>query len=180
MSRGPTLTHRAEYLALLAAGSLFRALPGALEPRSAEALGSFGGTVLRFRRPVVDANLRIAFPEKTDAERARIATASYRHLVREGEYLLSSMLRARDRESVVEQTPFADAPSEEVFEWVRARGDRGESTVLLTGHLGVVEVRVDRISEEPYQSAAVFDKLLQRRPGISRPVNESTMTTFPP
>ena len=115
---------------------MLRVLPGRIEARVAEGLGGFTGGVARFRRTLVDRNLEIAFPEKPRAERDRIALASYRHLVREGEHLLGSLLRPVDGSAVREQTRLADDETRETFDWLRDRSARNEPTVLLTGHLG--------------------------------------------
>ena len=47
------------------------------------ALGWFVGYVLRIRRTVVDEHLSLAFPDESDAWRARVARDAYLHLGRE-------------------------------------------------------------------------------------------------
>src|SRR5438445_5952079 len=47
----------------------------------ADGLALFTYSVLRYRRKVVMDNLQIAFPEKTQAERSRIAKKFYRNFV---------------------------------------------------------------------------------------------------
>ncbi|HEV2735167.1 MAG TPA: hypothetical protein VGV85_10025, partial [Longimicrobiaceae bacterium] len=79
----PTLSHRLEYV--LARG-LERAV-SALPERAAEGLGAGAGNLaggpLALRRGVVEANLRIAYPDAPDAWIRETARAAYRHLGRE-------------------------------------------------------------------------------------------------
>ncbi len=140
MSRRPRLTHRLEYLGLLTAGAVLRFLPERAGLRVSEGLGAFAGVVLRVRRRVVDENLRRALPEKTEAERDQIAVSSYRHLAREGSLLLKSTLRPMSPRAVRERSYWADPSSESTFQSLKNRADRGEATLVLTGHLGNWEV----------------------------------------
>jgi KDO2-lipid IV(A) lauroyltransferase len=54
-------------------------LPPALLDRMAYGIGWMAFSILRIRRSLILQNLRIAFPEKSEAERTRIAAASFYH-----------------------------------------------------------------------------------------------------
>ncbi len=136
MSRGPTLTHRLEYLALIGVGAVLRTLPERAGTGFSEGLGSFAGRVLRVRRAVVDENLRIALPELSDGERKRVAVHSYRHLAREGGLLLESTVRPPNAQALCDRSHWADPESEATFRWLKDRSDRGRGSLVLTGHLG--------------------------------------------
>jgi Kdo2-lipid IVA lauroyltransferase/acyltransferase len=87
---------------------------------------------LRIRRRVVLDNLRLAFPEKDDAERRAIARATYRHL---GQlvpefFLLPRMSRAEIEALLVQERP-------EILHDALARG---KGVIACTAHFGNFEV----------------------------------------
>jgi KDO2-lipid IV(A) lauroyltransferase len=88
--------------------------------------------VLRIRRSVVDANLRLAFPDRTEAWRRRVARGSYVHLGREAAAMFR--LSATDPGTLVART---DA---EGIDELHAALEKGRGAVLLTGHLGSWEL----------------------------------------
>ena len=82
--------------------------------------------VVRWRRPLASANLRNAFPEKTEAERADILKQSYRNLANlivEGFYGYGASAEEMRRRVHVENP-----------ELITQCTDRGQSVVLLAAH----------------------------------------------
>jgi len=106
-------------------------LLGAIPRPILAAFGSFLGWlvwVLRVRRKVVLANLRLAFPEKTEAERLAIARANYRHLGQ----MIPDFLRV---------PAMAEAELDRLFVyqgWERfeAAMARGKGVIACTAHYG--------------------------------------------
>jgi Kdo2-lipid IVA lauroyltransferase/acyltransferase len=90
------------------------------------ALFRFAFYVLRWRRPLASANLRNAFPEKSDAERAVILKQSYRNLaflIFEAFYGYGASADEMRRRVRVENP-----------ELITQYTDRGQSVVLLAAH----------------------------------------------
>ena len=84
-----------------------------------------------FRRSVVLGNLRIAFPEKSDAERRKIARACYQHFFCvAGELFRFAKLNRDQLEKQIEAIE-----REEYFREALNRGD-GKGAIIMTGHLG--------------------------------------------
>src|SRR5512133_77108 len=112
-------------------GSLLARIPR----RALAAFGAFLGWIvwtLRIRRRVVLENLRLAFPEKTDAERRDIARRTYRNL---GE-VIPDFLR-------MPALPRAELERIFVYEgWDRyeAARARGKGVIAATAHFGNFEV----------------------------------------
>jgi KDO2-lipid IV(A) lauroyltransferase len=96
-------------------------------------MGAFGALgvllwILGIRRRVVLDNLRLAFPDKTEAERRAIARATYRHLGELiPEFLRVPHLRRAELDGIFEYQGW------ECFE--RAR-DLGKGVIACTGHFG--------------------------------------------
>jgi KDO2-lipid IV(A) lauroyltransferase len=99
------------------------------------ALGAFLGWLawtLRVRRRVVLENLRLAFPEKTEADRRAIARATYRNLGRMApEFLLVPRLTRAELDAIFEYEGW------ERYEAARARG---KGVIACTAHFGNFEV----------------------------------------
>ncbi|MEO0530806.1 MAG: lipid A biosynthesis acyltransferase [Planctomycetota bacterium] len=70
----------AAYVALRVTIAVVQALPLSVCERGAEALAWLMHDVLRMRRGVVQDNLRIALPDRSDAERDAVAKRMWRHL----------------------------------------------------------------------------------------------------
>ncbi|HSH45369.1 MAG TPA: hypothetical protein VK966_05915, partial [Longimicrobiales bacterium] len=87
--RRPTIGHRVEYALVLLARGLDRVAGPRVSGRVAALLGRFVYRVLRIRRPLVERQLRQAFPDRDDRWIRQTAASSYAHLGREG----LSMLR---------------------------------------------------------------------------------------
>jgi len=116
------------YLALRAALAAVRVLPPALALGAGGALGALARTA-GLRRRVTEANLALAFPERTAAERARIARGVYRHF---GRMAVDSLrLSAVGPDALVPRVSGGEA-----VEMVRERRARGRGVLVLTGHVG--------------------------------------------
>jgi Kdo2-lipid IVA lauroyltransferase/acyltransferase len=130
----PTLRHRLEYAAYRG----FVGLGGVLGERAAdlfgEALGGLGYWPVRFRRRIVEEQLRHAFPDADADWIRRTARAAYGHLGREA----LAMLRVSrlSRAQVIARTELEGAG----YERVRALLAAGRGVVIATGHLGNWEV----------------------------------------
>lgn len=136
------MRHRIEFQLLRAAGMLLRRLPERLACRVGELTGVVSGSLLRLRRRDVDTHLALAFPNETEAWRARVARASYAHVGREIVVLLR--MSARSAEEIAALLHLED------FEQVvdAARSESG--AVLLTAHLGNWEVAGAGIAASGY------------------------------
>jgi len=124
-----TWKHWLEYAAL----RVVVAALGPLGTRRASAIGARIGALgywpLGIRRGVVTRHLAACFPERTDAERAALARATYEHLGRVGvESILMSRLGPASLGDLFEGVDGFD-----VVERARARG---KGIVLVAGHLG--------------------------------------------
>ncbi len=106
-----------------------------LPRRWLDAAGAFLGLVawvLGLRRRVVMANLRLAFPEKSEAERRAVARATFRNLGRMApEFLLSSKLS---------QEELARIFVYEGWERYEAARARGKGVIACTAHFGNFEL----------------------------------------
>jgi KDO2-lipid IV(A) lauroyltransferase len=150
----PTLAHRVEYV--LARG-LERAV-SVLPERAAEGLGSGAGNLvggpLAVRRGVVEANLRIAFPEASDEWIRETARAAYRHLGREAAAILR--LSRLDAAEVVRRT---DADGWEELQEARAEG---KGVILATGHFGNWEIAAAAVAARGVPIAAIVKRMGNR------------------
>jgi KDO2-lipid IV(A) lauroyltransferase len=120
--------HRVEHAGFRAARAAFTRLPEDLALRSGAALGTLAGSVLRVRRADVNRHLLWAFPDRSQAWRARVAAACYRHFGREAAATLQATRWSA--EELRERTLVAG------FEDFRSAAEAGAGVVLLTGHLG--------------------------------------------
>lgn len=89
--------------------------------------------VLRLRRPTVEENLQIAFPEKTQAERDRIALAMWQHLV----LMVAEIAHAPRKLHRTNWREHCRAPR--MVELIRLLLSE-RPTVLISGHLGNFEL----------------------------------------
>ncbi len=130
--RKNALLQRVEYI-------LYRAVARAVRSRSEEwlrrwgtRLGNLGSRVLRGRDRLAMRNLAATFPEKSEAERRRIADECWRHFGREALATIQ-----------MQHVPIEEIPSHcrlinaEIVEEAQARG-RG--VVLLSAHYGAWEI----------------------------------------
>jgi KDO2-lipid IV(A) lauroyltransferase len=150
----PTLAHRAEYV--LARG-LERAV-SALPERVAEGLGAgAGGLVggpLGIRREVVEANLRLAYPDAPDDWIRETAVAAYRHLGREAAAILR--LSRLDPAEVVRRT--------ETRGWdeFQAAHAEGKGVILATGHYGNWEIAAAAVAARGVPISAIVKRMGNR------------------
>ncbi len=130
--KAPTLQHRLEYLAYRVVGTFLGLLPESIALLLGEGLGWTAGVVFRIRRRDVDRHLRIAFPERDDRWRRRVARRCFRHLGREGVAIVR--LDRAGREEVVERTEMVG------FEALVRAVEEGKGAIVVTGHMGNWEV----------------------------------------
>jgi len=153
--RGRRAKHAAEYVLFRALSRLLRVLPERWALSAGAALGQVAGSVARLRRRDADANLRVAFPDRSPAWRDRVARASYRHLGREAVAVFR--LADADPEEVVGRTEI------EGLEEVRATLARGVGAVLVTGHLGNWEIGGAALAARGIPVDAVSKAMANRR-----------------
>ncbi|MFP3948337.1 MAG: lysophospholipid acyltransferase family protein [Longimicrobiales bacterium] len=130
---------------------LVTGIVGLLPEGAALAVGGFlgwlRGSVLRIRRSVVDRHLEMAYPDRSEAWRRRVARASYRHLGRESVAMLR--MSALDRDDLVARTRV------EGLEAVQHALERGRGIVFVTGHLGNWEIGGAAVAARGVPVAAV-------------------------
>lgn len=160
MSR-PSLRHRAEYLGFRLLRGGFRLMPRSAALHLGEMVGWVAGAALGVRRRVVDANLRIAFPDRSERWRLRVARASYRHLGREA----VMTFRGSSRDELVQLTEIVGL---DAFEEAVATG-RG--VVAVTGHLGNWEIGGAAVAARGIPVDAVA--LVQANPLFDRDLTEA-------
>jgi len=123
-----TVRHGAEYLMTRGLEAGVRILPAPVAHRAGAGAAALAHGRLRIRREVVEGNLRIAFPERSDRWRAETARASYVHLAREA--LSTVRLSHLGPEGIRERADFTG------WEEIRAAHALGRGVILLTGHFG--------------------------------------------
>jgi Kdo2-lipid IVA lauroyltransferase/acyltransferase len=126
------LRHLAEYFAVRVALSLIQAVSLETCASVTRWLAWLAADVLKIRGRVVEENLRTAFPDKTDAQRRRIARGMWEHLL-----LMVCEIALIHRK--IHETNWRDYVY--VYnkrEWIRAISRR-EAKVVVTGHFGNFE-----------------------------------------
>jgi Kdo2-lipid IVA lauroyltransferase/acyltransferase len=143
----PTPAHRVEFALTRTLESAVSALP----EKGADAVGRRLGRLayrLGLRRGVVEANLRLAFPDADPAWIDRTAIASYEHLGREA----ASMLRLAklDPQAVIDRTDTAE-------DWPKLEGAlaQGRGVLLVTGHYGNWEIAAAAVAARGIPIAAI-------------------------
>jgi KDO2-lipid IV(A) lauroyltransferase len=133
--------HRLEYAAFrsILAGS--ELLSDARAAAAGAALGRLGYP-LGIKRDVVEANLRIAFPDAAPEWIERIARASYEHLGRETMMMLR--LATMSREALIERTRTVNEDA------AAAAVARGRGVVVVAGHLGNWEIGAAMMAARGY------------------------------
>jgi len=149
------LRHRAEYALFRLLSAILLAVPEAVALRAGAFLGRVAGSVLRLRRRVVDANLRMAFPERPAAWRRRVARSSYAHLGREAAAMFR--MSGMDPASIVVRTEV------EGLDALRDALAEGKGVVLLTGHLGSWEMGGAAIAAHGFPVVGVAKPMANRR-----------------
>ena len=118
--------------ARLVLGTLGR-LPAPVAYRIGESIGKIAYGLAGDLRRTGAINLKLAFPEKTDAERAALLRQCFESLGRE--LGLFSQMASRSREELRE---LIDVQGWENLE--KARAERGDRLIYYTGHLGAWEM----------------------------------------
>lgn len=138
--------HRVEY-------ALARTLEGAvaaLPEGMADAFGRrLGAAVYRMgiRRSTVEANLRLAFPEATQAWRDDIARRAYEHLGREATAMLR--LAKLDPQAVIDRTVTKG------WDEMEAALAEGKGCILATGHYGNWEIAAATVASRGIPISAI-------------------------
>jgi KDO2-lipid IV(A) lauroyltransferase len=118
--------------------------------RAADAFGrSIGRTVYRLglRRDIVEENLRLAFPEKSDEWRNATTRAAYEHLGREAAAMLR--LSKLDPAAIVERTTTVG------WDAVEDALALGRGILLVTGHYGNWEIAAAAVAARGIPIAAI-------------------------
>ncbi len=138
--------HRVEY-------ALARTLEGAVSGLPEGAADAFGRRLgagvhrLGIRRKTVEQNLRLAFPDQTEAWRQDVSRRAYQHLGREAAAILR--LAKLDRQAVIDRTvtrgwdEMEDALSE------------GKGCILVTGHYGNWEIAAAAVAARGVPISAI-------------------------
>ncbi|HEY4306412.1 MAG TPA: lysophospholipid acyltransferase family protein [Gemmatimonadaceae bacterium] len=128
-AKHPSLAHRAEYAALRSAVAAMERLSFIRAGVVGERIGQLGYAPLKIRRAVVEKQLSVVFPEKSQEEVERIARAAYGHLGRTT--IETAVLPSYRRTQILDLF-------EDVSGWsiVEERLARGKGLIVVTGHLG--------------------------------------------
>lgn len=129
-----SLRHRLEYVAVLAIRVLARTLPRRISLAAGGALGALFHRLHGARRELAVANLRAAFPERTEAECRAILRATFaqlgRHIV---DFLCFDAMRLE------QMLPLVDI---EGADHVRRAMARGRGVMYFAGHFGSWELQI--------------------------------------
>lgn len=124
----PTLKHRLEHLIVILLAAVLNTVPEGLAAATGRGLGWLGGSVLRIRRRVVEANLRRAFPGRSRRWYRSVALRTYRHFGGE----IVSTLRLGGM-STAERRERCQVVG---FDLIEEPTSRGQGVILLAGHFG--------------------------------------------
>jgi KDO2-lipid IV(A) lauroyltransferase len=138
--------HRAEYALARTLESAVSTLPEG----AADAFGRrLGATVHRLgiRRATVEQNLRLAFPERTEAWRQDVCRRAYQHLGREAAAMLR--LAKLDKQAVIDRTVTRG--------WDEMEGAlaEGKGCILATGHYGNWEIAAAAVAARGVPISAI-------------------------
>lgn len=150
-----SVRHVLEHRAFRTVRWLFRSLPEAVAVRAGAFLGLVAGSVLRIRRADVDRHLVLAFPDRSEAWRGRVARACYTHLGREATMLFR--MPGSSAKGVLERVSFTG------LEDLKAAARAGTGAVVLTGHLGNWEMAGAAIAASGIDLDAVARGMANRR-----------------
>jgi Kdo2-lipid IVA lauroyltransferase/acyltransferase len=150
---GVPLQHRFEYALTRALEAGLGGLPRSSAERIGAGLGGFVRRPLGIRVGVVRENLRLAFPDETEAWRERVAVESYRHLGREVAAMLrlSTLDPTRVRETV-------RIPDEDWRAFKEARAEHERGVLLVTGHYGNWEMAAAGVAARGMPISAIVKR----------------------
>lgn len=136
--RRPGFKHRVEYALFMGAVGVSGVLGDRGSAVLGSSLGSLGFFPLRFRRAVVEKQLRWAFPEQDDSWIHSTARAAYAHLGREA--IATIRLARMTREDVLARTSVIG------FDELRNALAQGKGVVVASGHVGNHEIGAAALS----------------------------------
>jgi KDO2-lipid IV(A) lauroyltransferase len=131
MTNAP-VRHAVEYALLLPFLGLVRALPHGASRQLGAALGGLALRVDRRRRRIGAENLAHAFPERSEAERARLLAACFRHF---GAAFVDGLSAQR-----FDQVAFCERTTISGLEHLTAAVELGRGVILLGAHHGNWEI----------------------------------------
>lgn len=129
-----SVRHRLEYAAVLAIRALARTLPRRAGLAAGGLLGALFHRLHGSRRELAAANLRAAFPERTEMERRTILRAAFAQIGRH----VVDLLRF-DALSLEQMLPLVEIEGEE---HVRRAAARGRGVMYFAGHFGSWELQI--------------------------------------
>ena len=129
-----SLRHRVEYVVILAIRRLARTLPRRLSLAAGGALGALFHRLHGSRRELAVANLRAAFPERTEAECRAILRATFAQL---GRHIVDFL--CFDAMSLEQMLPLVDI---EGHHHVRRATAGGRGVMYFAGHFGSWELQI--------------------------------------
>lgn len=135
ISRGPycqgmNCKNNCEYALFKALLAILARVPPAQAADSLAAWGRFSGSVLRFRRSVVDSQLAAVYPDSTKAERKALARGVYDHLGRTAGEVFGGGVEELMAAAVIEPG----------WEFVDEALAAGRGAIVATGHIGNFEL----------------------------------------
>lgn len=145
-----------EYAGYLAIETAINGMPGWLVRPVAKGFAVLGFSILRIRRKVMLQNLAIAFPEKSERERRRIAFRSYAHF----SWLILEFMRMH-RLTPEQLARRIDFPQEAEFVEQFVKPEKG--LVLVSGHFGNWEWVIAYLARLWTRKVAVIQKRQKNR-----------------
>ncbi len=131
---GISLRHRFEYVVVLAFRAMARTLPRRVSLAAGGALGALFHRLHGSRRELAVANLRAAFPERTEADCRVILRATFSQL---GRHIVDFL--CFDAMSLEQMLPLVDI---EGHEHVRRAAAGGRGVMYFAGHFGSWELQI--------------------------------------
>ena len=158
-----SLADYAVYIAVRIIVCFIQALPVRTCALVSRHMGWFCWEVLRFRRRVVEENLLIAFPHKTDSERSEIGLEMWRHLL----LMLMEIAQAPRKIKRTTWRNYSDLPAS--TEMLRRLAD-DRPLVIISGHLGNFEIGGYLLALHGFPTHSVARRL--DNPYLNRFINE--------
>ena len=149
------LRHRLEYGLYRVLSGLLRGLPESWALGLGALLGWKAGVVFRIRRRAVDAHLELAFPDRSEGWRRRVARASFAHLGREA----VAMLRMAD----LDPSDLRARTTVEGLEAFESARSEGRGVIVVSGHLGNWEIGAAALTARGIPVEAVAKGMANRR-----------------